>query len=211
MPTLKSLTRCGLALTIASLTAGCQEATPVPPAPATVREAETLPTPEPPPLAEPTKVGEPTKRSSGLVYETVKEGSGPSLKSGDMVTVHCVASAGDAKPFFSTRDSNRPVSFKLGDARLIQGWSEGIAGMKVGERRKLTVPPNLAYGALGRMPAIPPNGALSLDIEALALGDPPADLKAQELGQKFTLPSTSDLYSSKNEWIDTPAKEKPKD
>ena len=84
--------------------------------------------------------------------------------------------------------------------------------MKVGERRKLTIPPNLAYGALGRLPVIPPNGVLTLDIEALALGEPPADLKAQDLGFKFTVPSEADMSSGRNEWLDPPAKdEEPKE
>jgi hypothetical protein len=79
--------------------------------------------------------------------------------------------------------------------------------MKVGERRKLTIPPNLAYGALGRLPVIPPNSSLTLDIEALALGEPPADLKAQDLGYKFTVPSEADMNSGRNEWLDPPPKD----
>ena len=77
-------------------------------------------------------------------------------------------------------------------AGLIQGWNEGVAGMKVGERRKLTIPSNLAYGALGRLPVIPPNGTLILDIELLAIGEPPPDLKAHSLGAKFTIPTTAE-------------------
>ncbi len=85
------------------------------------------------------------------------------------------------------------MTFKLGDSQLIQGWNEGIAGMKVGEQRKLTIPPSLAYGALGRLPAIPPNGILTVDVELLAIGEPPADLNAQSLGKKFTIPSKADM------------------
>ncbi len=79
--------------------------------------------------------------------------------------------------------------------------------MKVGERRKLTVPPNLAYGALGRLPVIPPNGTLTLEIEALALGQPGAELKAEDLGLKFTIPSTADMEAGRNEWVESPAKD----
>jgi hypothetical protein len=196
-----------LALTLATFVAGCgDEPTASGPAPAS--KAERLRAPEQPTLAEPTKVGEPAKRASGLVYETLKQGTGPRAKSGDTVTIHCIASIENDKPFFSTREANRPVTFELGDGRLIQGWNEGIAGMEIGERRKLTVPPNLAYGALGRLPVIPPNGTLTLDVEVLALGEPPADLKAQGLGKKFTIPSVADMDAARNEWIDPPAEEK---
>ncbi len=82
--------------------------------------------------------------------------------------------------------------------------------MHVGERRKLTVPSNLSYGALGRLPVIPPNGTLMLDIELLVIGEPPANLNAQNLGERFTIPSSADMYSGKNEWIDDPAVEKKK-
>ena len=102
------------------------------------------------------------------------------------------------------------MTFKLGDSHLIQGWNEGIAGMNAGERRKLTVPSNLAYDALGRLPVIPPNGTLTLDIELLAIGEPPANLNAQSLGEKFTIPSSAAMYSGKNEWIDDPPVEKKK-
>jgi FKBP-type peptidyl-prolyl cis-trans isomerase FkpA len=168
---------------------------------------------EPPPfvsgsptIAEPTKVGESVKRLSGLVYETLKEGTGPQAKFHDTVTIHYTAGLEGSKDFDSTRDRDRPATFELGNARFIQGWNEGIAGMKVGERRKLTVPPALAYGAIGRLPAIPPNGTLILDIELLAIGEPPPDLKAQSLGAKFTVPSTADMDNGVNEWVDAPTK-----
>ena len=210
MSTSYGLSTCFLALTTASFVAGCQNE-PAPPGPASAPSAPPVSVSESPKLAEPTKVGESAKRVSGLVYETLKDGAGPQARSGDTVTIHCTASAENGKPFFATRKGNHPVTFKLGDSRLLQGWNEGIAGMKVGEQRKLTIPPNLAYGALGRLPVIPPNGTLTLDIEVLALGEPPANLNARSLGVKFTLPSTEDLYAGKNEWIDTPAKEKGKE
>ena len=193
-----------LALVIASLSAGCQveRATPVP---APTPPPQAAAPPGPPSLAEATKLGEPAKRPSGLVYETLKEGTGPQARSGDTATIHYTAAVEGGNQFDSTCHRNQPATFEIGDSRLIQGWNEGIAGMKVGERRKVTVPSNLAYGALGRLPVIPPNGTLSLDVELLALGEPPPDLKAQSLGAKFTLPSTTDLHSGKNEWLDSPA------
>ena len=199
-----------LALALAVLTGGCQNERASPP-PASPSPASP-PRPALPTFAKPTKIGEPAKLASGLVYETLEEGTGLQAKSGDTVTIHCIASSDGGKPFFSTREANRPVTFKLGDSRLIQGWNEGIAGMKVGERRKVTMPPNLAYGALGRLPVIPPNGSLTLDIEALAFGEPPADLQAQDLGFKFTVPSEADLSSGRNEWLDpSPKEEKTKE
>jgi len=162
----------------------------------------------PPTIAEPTKVGESVKRPSGLVYETLKEGTGPQAKPHDTLTIQYIAVIEGGKVFDSTRDRNHPATFEdLGNSRFIQGWNEGIAGMKVGERRKLTIPPPLAYGALGRLPAIPPNSTMTLDIELLAIGEPPPDLKAQSLGAKFTIPrSPEDMKNAeKNEWIETPA------
>jgi hypothetical protein len=207
------LLRSVLALSIASLVAGCQaERAAPPPAPTAqaVPEPVWASAPAPAPLAAPTKVGEPAHRPSGLVYETLKEGTGPQAKSGDTATVHCTAAVEGGKPFFSTRDANRPVTFELGNVRLIQGWNEGIPGMSVGERRKLTVPSNLAYGALGRLPVIPPNSTLVLDIELLALGEPPPGLKAESLGGKFSIPTTAEMDAGKNEWVDTPAPTKSK-
>jgi FKBP-type peptidyl-prolyl cis-trans isomerase len=158
-----------------------------------------------PTIAEPTKVGEAVKRLSGLVYETLKEGTGPQAKFHDTVTIRYTAGLEGGKEFDTARDRNRPAAFELGNARFIQGWNEGIAGMKVGEQRKLTIPPPLAYGAIGRLPAVPPNSTMILDIELLAIGEPPPDLKPQSLGKKFTIPSTAEMDAAVNEWIDAPA------
>jgi peptidylprolyl isomerase len=204
----KYLLMSSLTLVMASLMGGCEaeRATPEPAPPPLA-----LPAPAPPPtLAEPTQIGEPAKRPSGLVYETLKEGTSPQARFGDTATIHCTAGIEGGKVFYSTRNANHPVTFELGNDRLIQGWNEGIAGMKVGERRKLTIPPSLAYGALGRLPVIPPNDTLTLDIELLAIGEAPPDLKAQSLGAKFTIPTTAEMDAGKNEWIDAPATVKKK-
>jgi hypothetical protein len=159
---------------------------------------------EVPTIAEPTKVGESIKRPSGLVYETLKEGTGSQAKSHDKVTIHYIAAVDGGKNFDSTRERNQPVTFELGDSRFIQGWTEGITGMKAGERRKLTVPSPLGYGALGRFPVIPPNSTLALDIEMIAIGEPPPSLKTQSLGAKFMIPSKAQMDVNENEWVDPP-------
>ena len=206
MSTLKGRSICFLALTTAFLLAGCQnqEATSLPaPAPA----APPVSTSESPKLAEPTKIGESSKRGSGLVYETLKNGTGPQAQSGDTVTIHCTASAQNGKSFFTTREANHPVTFKLGDSRLIQGWNEGITGMKVGEQAQADDPAQPRLRCLG-----PVAGHPSQRHSHHRRRDPrsrraPRGLESPEPGAKFSLPLTDDLYSGKNEWLDTPAKE----
>jgi FKBP-type peptidyl-prolyl cis-trans isomerase FkpA len=193
-----------IALAAVLAMAGCtsDSATPEPsPLPATPEPVVS----EAPTIAEPTKVGESVKQPSGLVYETLKEGTGPQAKFHDIVVIHYIAALDGGKDFDSTRERNHPATFELGDTRFIQGWNEGIAGMKTGERRKLTVPAALGYGALGRLPVIPPNSKLALDIELLAIGEPPPDLKAQSLGAKFMIPSKAQMDSGENEWVEGPA------
>ena len=90
-----------------------------------------------PELAEPTPIGQQATRRSGLVYETLKEGNGPSAGPGDQVTVHYTGTLEDGKVFDTSREENRPMTFAIGEPRLMLGWNEGIAGMKIGERRKL--------------------------------------------------------------------------
>jgi FKBP-type peptidyl-prolyl cis-trans isomerase len=122
-----------------------------------------------PVLADPTKKGETKKTASGLQYETLKEGTGAEAKSGQNVTVHYTGTLTDGTKFDSSRDNNRPFSFPLGKGKVIKGWDEGVAGMKVGERRKLTIPSNLGYGPEGFAPAIPPNATLIFDVELLGV------------------------------------------
>ena len=184
MWTSKGLSTPCLVLTLAASVGGCQQE-PAATVPAPVGRAEGLPAPEPLKLAEPTKVGEPAKRTSGLVYETLNEGTGPQARLGDTVTVHCIACGRERQALLLDTRSEPPATFQLSNPRLIQGWNEGIAGMEVGERRKLTVPPNLAYGAMGRLPVIPPNGTLILDIEVLAVGEPPRGPECPEPGHEI--------------------------
>lgn len=96
----------------------------------------------------------------------VKVGKGAMAESGKTVIVHYVGTLQNGKKFDSSRDRGEPFSFRLGAGEVIKGWDEGIAGMKVGGIRKLTIPPELGYGARGVGP-IPPNSTLLFEVELL--------------------------------------------
>ena len=105
-----------------------------------------------------------------LVIETLTAGTGAAAKRGDNVTVHYVGTLTSGSKFDSSRDRGKGFSFPLGAGRVISGWDLGVAGMKVGELRKLTIPPHLGYGAGGFPPVIPANATLVFEVELLSIG-----------------------------------------
>ena len=105
---------------------------------------------------------------SGLQYIDEIEGTGASPKQGQSVTVHYTGTLQDGTKFDSSVDRGQPYTFKIGTGVVIQGWDEGVLTMKVGGKRRLIVPANLAYGAAGR-PGIPPNAPLTFEIELLGV------------------------------------------
>ncbi len=116
-----------------------------------------------------TPVGQPTKTPSGLEYVTLKEGTGPIAKSGQRVEIHYTGTLADGTQFDSSRPKGTPFSVVIGTHGVIDGWDQGVPGMKVGEVRKLTIPPNLAYGTNGRPPQIPGNATLTFEVELMKI------------------------------------------
>ncbi len=107
--------------------------------------------------------------SSGLRYEDQVVGTGASPKPGQSVTVHYTGPLETGKKFDSSRDRNDPFTFTSGRGEVIKGWDEGVAGMKVGGKRQLRIPPDLAYGSRGAGGVIPPNATLIFDVELLGV------------------------------------------
>jgi FKBP-type peptidyl-prolyl cis-trans isomerase len=108
------------------------------------------------------------KTSSGLQYADLVVGQGREAHAGETVTVHYTGTLIDGTKFDSSKDRDRPFSFRLGAGQVIKGWDEGVAGMKIGGTRKLVIPPQLGYGARGAGSVIPPNAVLIFIVELLA-------------------------------------------
>ncbi len=106
---------------------------------------------------------------SGLQYQVLNPGTGAIATAGHMVSVHYTGWLTDGKKFDSSVDRGQPFQFSLGAGQVIKGWDEGVAGMKVGEKRKLTIPANLGYGERGAGGVIPPNATLVFDVELLGV------------------------------------------
>lgn len=105
-----------------------------------------------------------------LKIEDLKPGTGAEAKSGQQVTVHYTGWLTDGKKFDSSLDRGQPFKFMLGAGQVIQGWDKGVAGMKVGGKRKLTIPPQMGYGERGAGGVIPPNATLVFEVELLGTG-----------------------------------------
>jgi FKBP-type peptidyl-prolyl cis-trans isomerase len=105
----------------------------------------------------------------GMKVKILSYGSGAEAKVGDLVTTHYVGILEDGKEFDSSVGRNLPFSFQLGQGRVIRGWDLGVVGMKVGEKRELTIPPDLAYGLDGFPPTIPPQANLIYTITLLEI------------------------------------------
>jgi hypothetical protein len=114
-----------------------------------------------------TQTGEEITTASGLRMQDLKVGDGPSPKPGQTVTVHYIGWLEDGTEFNNSRKLGRPAQFRIGE--LIKGWDEGLSTMKVGGKRVLYVPSNLAYGVKGSPPNIPPNANLKFEIELLGV------------------------------------------
>jgi FKBP-type peptidyl-prolyl cis-trans isomerase FkpA len=118
----------------------------------------------------PTKVtGEPTKTPDGLEYWDIKVGTGATAEKGKNVTVHYTGWLTNGKKFDSSVDRGEPFKFHLGAGQVIKGWDVGVAGMKVGGKRQLRIPPQLGYGPNGAGGVIPPNATLIFDVELLGV------------------------------------------
>jgi FKBP-type peptidyl-prolyl cis-trans isomerase FkpA len=110
-----------------------------------------------------------TTTASGLVCEDVKLGEGAAARAGDQVRVHYTGWLTDGRKFDSSKDRNDPFEFGLGARQVIAGWDEGVQGMQIGGVRRLTIPPQLGYGARGAGGVIPPNATLVFEVELLAV------------------------------------------
>lgn len=104
---------------------------------------------------------------SGLQIEDVVVGTGAEAQTGNKVSVHYTGWLTDGTKFDSSKDRGQPFDFSLGQGQVIQGWDQGVVGMKVGGTRKLTIPPDLGYGARGAGGVIPPNATLVFEVELL--------------------------------------------
>lgn len=117
--------------------------------------------------------GKVVKTASGLQYEDMTVGKGATAEPGKQCIMHYTGTLKDGTKFDSSRDRGEPFPFPLGAGRVIKGWDEGVAGMKVGGRRKLTIPASIGYGDTGSPPVIPGGATLVFDVELMDVQDAP--------------------------------------
>lgn len=122
------------------------------------------------PATEPAaKPAEKTADTDKLIIKDLVKGKGAAAKAGDTVTVNYTGWLTNGTKFDSSLDRNQPFSFALGQGQVIAGWDQGVAGMKVGGKRKLTIPADLGYGEQGANGVIPPNATLVFEVELLKI------------------------------------------
>lgn len=114
--------------------------------------------------------GTPQPTGSGLKVVEIQTGTGPEAAGGQEVSVHYTGWLTNGTKFDSSRDRGEPFKFGLGRGQVIRGWDEGVAGMKVGGRRRLVIPPELGYGSRGAGGVIPPGATLLFNVELLGVG-----------------------------------------
>ena len=119
---------------------------------------------------DPEKPKEPEKP---LEKKDLTVGKGPEAKAGDFISVHYVGTLTDGKEFDASRKHGKPFDFQLGQGNVIKGWDEGVKGMKPGGKRKLVIPPSMAYGDRGAPPVIPPGATLVFEVELLEIKKKP--------------------------------------
>jgi len=117
--------------------------------------------------ATPTIKGQTKTTPNGVKYETLQEGAGPEAKPGQSVRVHYVGKLENGDVFDTTRSAGSPRLLTIGDKDQIKVWAEALPGMRVGEIRKMVVPPALGYGPKGRSPAVPPHATLVFEVELI--------------------------------------------
>jgi len=110
------------------------------------------------------------EKNMDLKIETTQEGTGEQeVKNGDTISVHYIGKLEDGTKFDSSVDRGEPFEFTIGQGQVIEGWEKGLLGMKVGEKRTLTIPSDMGYGAQGAGGVIPPNATLIFDVELMAI------------------------------------------
>jgi len=128
--------------------------------------AEAKPAAQPAPTPAPTPAQPAPDPNAKLEIKDLVVGKGAEAKAGDTIKVHYLGTLANGEKFDASKDhGTEPFTFDLGKGRVIKGWDDGVAGMKVGGKRKLTIPPHLGYGARGAGPKIPPNSTLVFEVE----------------------------------------------